>query len=231
MLCSESAPLILWYPMDTTNCNPSAPTHLPRLNYRVSEGVLAEEFLSFPGYFQLHSWFTEGRAGVEGGEQQSGDQGPVSSENEELEWGNYLRKDIMHMSIKYRLPNKSEAMFIKCTKTLPWHFSSELFSFLKIKINFLLSEFSNLFLIRYIPSLIGLQIFFYRTERNRAMPAFSKLITLLGIPWWFMWEVSWPSKAEDGHFLKSHFQKVSPWRWYCAYELEEQEQGVTKSSK
>lgn len=71
--------------MDTTNCNTSAPTHLPRLNYRVSEGVLAEEFLSFPGYFQLHSWFTEGRAGVEGGEQQSGDQGPVSSENEELE--------------------------------------------------------------------------------------------------------------------------------------------------
>lgn len=68
-------------------------------------------------------------------------------------------------------------------------------------------------------------------ERNRAMSALSKLITMLGIPWWFMWEVSWPSKAEDGHFLKSHFQKVSLWRWYCAYELEEQEQGVTKSSK
>ena len=102
--------------MDTTSCNPSAPTHLPRLNYRVSEGVLAEEFLSFPGHFQLHSWFIEGRVGVEGGEQQSGDHCPVSPESQELERGNYLRKDTMHMSIKYRLPNKSEAMFRKCTK-------------------------------------------------------------------------------------------------------------------
>ena len=86
--------------MDTTNCNPSAPTHLPRLNYRISEGAPAEEFLSFPGYLQLYSWFTEGRVVVEGGEQQSGDQSPLSPKSKEQERGNYLRKDIMHMSIK-----------------------------------------------------------------------------------------------------------------------------------
>lgn len=133
MSCSQSAPPILWYPLDTTDCTPSVPIHLLRLNCRISEESQAEELLSFPGYFLVQPWFIEGGVVVGCGEQQGGDQGPVSPKSQELEQDNYLRRDIKHKSNKYRLPNKSEAMFRKYTNTLLWHFSSVRFSFLKKK--------------------------------------------------------------------------------------------------
>lgn len=63
MSCSESAPPILWYPLDTTDCTPSVPIHLLRLNRRISEESQAEELLSFPGHFLVQPWFIEGGGG------------------------------------------------------------------------------------------------------------------------------------------------------------------------
>ena len=61
MLCSESAPPVLWYPVD--DGIPSAPLHLPRLNISISDKAQAEELLSLTGT----SWGSPGspRAGRE----------------------------------------------------------------------------------------------------------------------------------------------------------------------
>lgn len=69
--------------MDTADHIPSAPVHLLRLLCRISEEAQAEELLSCPGGFLVQLWFTEDGVGVGlgGGEQWSGDQGPVSPES------------------------------------------------------------------------------------------------------------------------------------------------------
>lgn len=93
-------------------------------------------------HFLGTSWYSPGslRVVVGCGEQQGRDQGPVSPKSQELEQDNYLRRDIKHKSNKYRLPDKSEAVFRKYTNTLLWHFSSVRFSFLeKKKISYFLN--------------------------------------------------------------------------------------------
>lgn len=101
-----------------------------------------------------------------------------------------FEKRYKHKKSGYRLPNKSEDMFRKYTKTLLLHVFSELFSFLKIKVHFLFRKISFLLLTFYFLSHIRFQISFYGTERNTAVSASSKLSTILGIQWLFMGEVS-----------------------------------------
>jgi len=72
-------------------------------------------------------------------------------------------------------------MFRKYTKNVFLHLSSELFFTPENKNHFIFSEFSYLLLTFYSPPPLSPQISFPVTERNTAVPAFSKLTAMLGM--------------------------------------------------
>lgn len=111
-------------------------------------------------------------------------------------------------------------------------FLSEPFSLLKT-INFLFSEFSYL-LPFYFPSPTSLQISFYGAERNTAVPAFSKLATMLSLPWWTVHErnelASHDTVVTSKSFSESHSLKVTACEW-LSISWGNKKKGVTKYNR
>lgn len=148
-------------------------------------------------------------------ESHTGDTSTQSLQNQELEYEIIWEKILSTRATSADCQTQVKTFLENRPKLFFHTFLSEPFSLLKT-IHFLFSEFSYL-LPFYFSSPTSLQISFYGSERNTAVPAFSKLATMLGIPWWTVHErnelASHGSVVTSNSFSESHSLKVIACEW------------------